>query len=162
MLRSLLSVGILMLVIIACKKKNDDGCTPEKDEYFFSNNKQVDTSRRIQNVVIATAENGNDIVFTYRYSTRVCPNIADDGAVDQLLFQVPAGTTSFDYNSADLLRSSKCYFSRSCFCPIISSKIESGIIKGTRINANRWVVEVNIFVPATGIPVVFKKDFVLQ
>jgi hypothetical protein len=163
MIRWIASLSIVLFISVACSKsKSDDGCNKEKYEYLFSNNKQIDTTHHIQNVLFAEVVNGNDIVFTYRYTSRTCPGIADDGYVDLLMFQVPAGSTNFEYDTPNELRDNKCYFLHSCFCPIIASRIVAGTIKGTRIVNNMWSVQVNVTEPVIGIQLSFNKQFKLE
>jgi hypothetical protein len=163
MIRWIASFSIILFISVACKKnKSDDGCYEEKYEYLFSNNKQIDTTHHIQNVLFANVVNGSDVVFTYRYTSRTCPNIADDGYVDLLIFQVPVGSTSFEYDTPVELQDNKCYFMHSCFCPIIASRIVTGTIKGTRIVNNKWSVQVNVTEPASGVQLSFNKQFQLE
>lgn len=159
-MKQLLPIFVALLIFVACKKKDrDPNCQPESSSYTFSIDKQVDTVRPAPNSFFAVVNPGSDIVFEYDYASEVCMNIADEGHFDKLVFEVPAGSTSFDYDQLNELETAKCYFTRSCFCNNVSAQLVTGSVKGIRINDGKWSVQVNVTDPARNISLSFNKTF---
>ena len=157
----LLFLPVLLLTFFSCKRNSDPNCTEEKSEYTFSNNKKIDTVHYPPTIFQATISAGASIVFSYNYSSRTCENIVDGGHADRLIFEVPAGSNSFEYNDDLDMQNGKCYFIRSCFCANVTYRLVSGTIKGTRISDNQWTIQVNVTEPLSNISTSFIKPFVL-
>lgn len=145
-------VMALLLLFIACKKTNDTACSNnETTTFHFSNNKQVDTLwQPSTGAVFANSVAGADIVFQFRRDVYPCGTVLDAGHTDQLIFQIPAGTTSFDYNDSTVLANANAYFTRMCYCPNVTAQHVTGRIKGTRINNSSWSLQVDVTTPSMG------------
>ena len=154
-------VVLVAVLIASCDKKTESNCSNEDFEYLYFNNSQVDTFHTPNNTVIASIKSGSNIAFKYLYTSVICPNIADDGYFDNLYFEVPGGSTSFEYNDAVELENGKCYFTRSCFCGDVSARVVTGTIKGNLVGT-RWNVEVNVTDPHRNITLSFNKIFLLN
>lgn len=159
-MRSILFISILSLALISCKKDKNSNCQ-EEYSYAFSYNKQIDTTHNSPTTFFAIVNPGSNIVFSYEYSS-ACALIADAGYMDKLVFEIPAGGTSFEYDQASELENGKCYFLRTCFCGNVSSRLVAGVIKGTRIDNSRWSIQVNVTVPVNNISLSFNKQFTLD
>jgi hypothetical protein len=144
--------AIVLLLFTACTKKENSNCPDETTTFHFSNNKQVDTLwQPTTGAVFANSVAGTDIVFQYRRDTYPCGGgIWDAGYTDQLIFQVPGGSTSFDYNDSTTLANANTYFTRMCYCPNVTAQHVTGRITGTRINSNSWSLQVDVTTSAAG------------
>lgn len=145
-------VAVVLLLFTACKKTNDAGCSNNETTLFhFSNNKQVDTAwHPSTGAVFANSVAGSDIVFQYRRDKYSCGVASDAGYTDQLNFQVPAGSTSFDYNDSTTLANANTYFTRMCYCPNVTAQHVTGRIKGTRVNNSSWSLQIDVTAPLMG------------
>ena len=152
----------LIILITGCEKKDNSGCSGQQYSYTFNNNKQIDTVRHSSGSFFATINSGSNLVFKYEYISSVCASIADDGHTDVLIFEIPAGSTSFELKQPVDFQNSKCYFTRTCFCANVSSRLVTGTINGTRLFNNRWSVNASVTEPVNNISVSFNKQFVLE
>ncbi len=162
-MKKLLLFPVVLFLFVSCDKaKDNSNFTDEEYSYTFNNNSQVDTVRHSPTIFQAYVNSGANIAFTYRYTSVICQNIADDGYAYILVFEVPAGSNTFEYNDATDMQNGKCYFLHSCFCANVSSRLVAGTIRGTKVGANRWNVEVNVTEPVTGTSLSFNKPFLLD
>lgn len=145
-------VMALLLLFMACKKANDAGCsTNETTTFYFSNNRQVDTLwQPTTGSVFANSVAGSDIVFQFRRDVIPCGVVLDAGYTDQLIFQIPTGSTSFDYDDSTELANANAYFTRMCYCPSVTAQHVTGRIKGARINNNSWSLQIDVTTPLMG------------
>src|SRR5215813_1650331 len=98
--RSLSLFLLFTAVINSCKKT--DNCIPAQYNYFFSENKEIDTVR-YGGLLLSTQVNpGTDIVFSYSLHGKSCPNRIDGSGGERLTFEIPANSENFNYANADL------------------------------------------------------------
>ena len=141
MLRSLM-ILFVGLFLLSCKKENLSNCTEDTYAYEILTASKIDTITTPGGFYYQI-NSGNDLVFRYTHNGPDCKNIADEEYTENLVFVVPVSATSFEYRN-DQLKNASCYFNRICFCPLITNVIGSGVIKGTKISATKWDVEINI------------------
>lgn len=156
------SFVLALSVLFSCRKQVEkDACTPEQFLYKAAAGRQV---------VIPAAGNqyqvvaGSDIVFEYSHVFRDCPELSDDDGTDNLVFQIPAGATSFTYTDA-ALASIKCYSQVSCFCAFTDAiAVNQGTVSGTLSAPNTWNVGVNVSVSVGGSTRTYRftQTFVVQ
>lgn len=144
--------ALLLLFFAACSKKDNAACSSNETTLFrFSNNKQVDTMwQPTTGAVFASSIAGSDMVFQFRRDKYSCGAATDAGHTDQLIFQIPGGSTSFDHDDSTRLANANTYFTRMCYCPNVTAQHVTGRIKGTRINSNSWSLEIDITAPSMG------------
>jgi hypothetical protein len=140
---------LMLLPLAACKKSNDLlNCeSQETTSFFFKQNQQVDTTHQVTSgsgAFFATSISGPDLVFHYTHSTMACADVIDGGYTDDLIFQVPAGSTSFDYDDSTKLANANTYFVKKCYCNNVTARRVTGRIKGSKINATSWSVQVDV------------------
>lgn len=141
---------LMLLPLAACKKSSDlSNCeSQEATSFFFKQNQQVDTTHQISSgaagAFLATSISGPDLVFHYTHSSMTCAYVVDGGYTDDLIFQVPAASTSFDYDDSTKLANANTYFVKKCYCNNVTARRVTGRIKGSKINATSWSVQVDV------------------
>lgn len=137
---------VLLIMMMACDKKKDNDCDwNEITTFFFSHNKKVDTATHpFTGVLYANSVAGPDMVFEYKKSVSPCGYVLDAGYIDRLIFQVPAGSNSFDYADSTTLANANTYFMRSCYCANVTSEHVTGRIKGTKLTSNTWSLQIDV------------------
>jgi hypothetical protein len=156
------AIIFFILFILSCNKNGLNDCTKDRYNYAFLKLSKIDTSSSnspFQGYLQYQINAGNDLVFKYTHEGPDCKNIADEEFTEFLVFQVPAGTNSFNYQNAQL-ESANCYFNLICFCDINARPVKSGSIKGNKISESRWNVEINIDVPGSANKIILNKIFV--
>lgn len=147
----------LILFCLSCKKNNLSTCTDDSYAYEILAASKIDTITT-QGGFYYQVNSGNDLVFRYTHNGPDCKNIADEEYTENLVFQVPSAATSFEYRN-DQLKNASCYFNRVCFCPMNTIAINSGFIKGTKISATKWNVEINIDLTGSSNKIILNKTF---
>ena len=104
---------------------------------------------------------GNDLVFNYTHEGPACKSIADEEYSDKLVFQVPSGSNSFLYENGQLA-DVMCLFIKIAFWTNGAYKVNSGFVKGTKISATKWDVEINVDVGSSVGRINLKKTFILH
>jgi len=102
---------------------------------------------------------GNDLVFSYTHDGPACKSIADEEYSDKLVFQVPAASNSFLYENGQLA-DAMCLFIKIAFWTNRAYKVNSGFVKGTKISATKWDIEINVDVGGSISRIDLKKIFV--
>jgi hypothetical protein len=147
-MRKLWLVFILLLALGACKKNHGNSeCDPVTATLFY-NNQQVDTIQHPSGEVYASSISGADMVFEYSHINSPCALAVDADVINHLIFQVPAGSTSFDYDTPAKLENAKAYFTKKCYCADVTSRIVTGRIKGVKAG-NIWNVDIDVAEPVT-------------
>jgi len=139
-------------MIVSCKK-ND--CTPAKYGYTYSESKKIDTIQIGGNLLSTQVNPGTNIVFSYSLVAVSCPYRMDGGG-ERLIFEIPAGTISFNYSNADL-KSITCYYENSPVGGL--TKVTQGTLKGKKISNNKWDIDVNLDMPNRGSTLSFANQF---
>jgi hypothetical protein len=147
----------LIFLFLSCKKNNLSDCTDDTYAYEILTASKIDTIAT-QGGFYYQVNSGNDLVFRYTHTGPDCKNIADEEYTEHLVFQVPGGATSFEYRN-DQLKNASCYFNRLCYCPLNTIAVSSGIIKGTKISATKWDVEINIDLTGSSNKIILNKTF---
>jgi hypothetical protein len=138
-------------------KKND--CTSAKYSYTFSENKKIDTIKVGGSLVSVQINPGTSIVFSYSLVAVSCPGRIDGGASERLIFKIPAGTTNFNYSSADI-QGIQCYYENSPLGGL--TKVTQGTLKGNKISDNKWDIDVNLDMTNRGSTLSFTHQFSLE
>jgi hypothetical protein len=82
-------------------------------------------------------ERGKNLVFTYEFSKKDNPAIADDEYIMHIIFEVPLGGTSFRYEAKDI----KIVLMKGCFCSDRGyHRIVSGYVSGEK-TCKGWKVK---------------------
>jgi len=149
----------IFLLSISCKKGSTNNCTDDKYTYEFQEAARIDTLT-IQGGLFYQINPGNNIVFNYTHTGPNCKNLADEEYVENLVFQIPAGTTNFIFQN-NQITNAFCFFKKTCFCNNFALPVISGNIKGTKISTVKWKIEINIDVPGSTDKIILDKFFVL-
>jgi hypothetical protein len=150
---------LFLLIAYGCKKPDtepNNNCTPEKREYTFEANKQIDHQRVPRpdttfEYYTYSVKGGDKIVFTYTWQYQDCPQIADDEGKRTIIFELPAGINSFQLTDSTALRTAKALVTYSCLCyPGGTVLIKNGSIEGHREADNRWQIKASLKIARTG------------
>jgi len=127
----------------ACNKKEKD-CFQDKYDYAFLPASVIDTATIQDTILTTNISTGASQVFQYRLM-HTCPSIADAGWGKELIFEVPAGATSFNYTAADFAKI-KCYYHAFPEYGLIQSRKHplDGSIKGEKTGDNIWKLTINV------------------
>jgi hypothetical protein len=146
-----------ILFCLSCKKGSLNGCSKDVYAYEILVSSKIDTLTN-QGGFFYKINPGSNLVFRYAHTGPDCKNIADEEYTEYLVFQVPSGVSSFEYTN-NQLKDAFCYFNRICFCPLNTNMISSGIIKGTKVSATKWILEINIALPGSSNKIILNKTF---
>ncbi len=142
----------LIFILSSCNKVLRR-CTPEKFEYTFQTNKQIDTVRLTYNdpqfeYYRYQLNNGNNLVFDYTYFYEDCPEIADDEGLRKIIFEVPPSTDYFRIEDSVNLKREKAIVALSCECmPALPVFFKKGWIEGHRTDNNHWRISASLKEP---------------
>jgi hypothetical protein len=149
---------ICCFLIFSCKKDlAQSDCTKDIYTHEYYINSKIDTIVNPAGLFFQINP-GNDLIFLYTHIGSDCKNIADEEYVDRLVFKVPAGSSSFNYENSqltDLL----CLFMRSSFWSNGASGITTGFVKGTKRTDGKWDVEINVDIGGSVGRIIINKTF---
>jgi hypothetical protein len=157
-MKNIAGLLLLTLLIASCNKSSVSDCTPEKFSYDLLVDKKITILPAGQQSRI-NIEGGDKLVFNYTHTFKDCKNIADDEVSEILVFEIPKTDNSFDVSGA-ALGTINCHSQVSCYCANVNAiAIKTGKIKGTKIAANKWVVEVDVTNTITSAKYTFAATF---
>jgi hypothetical protein len=136
--------GLLLLTLLtaSCKKSSYSDCTPEKFSYDLLPDKKITVLPGQQSRI--SIENGDKLVFSYTHTYKDCKDIADDEGSETLVFEIPKTDNNVGVSGAGL-STINCHSQLSCFCANVNAiAINTGKIRGTKIAADKWMIEVNV------------------
>ena len=157
MLRIFYTLFICFL-FFSCKKDSPSDCTPDQYAYEFYPSSKIDTTTTDMRLFFQIKP-GNDLVFSYTHDGPACKSIADEEYSDKLVFQVPAASNSFLYENSQLTNA-MCLFIKIAFWTNGAYKVNSGIVKGTKISTTKWDIDINVDVGGSIGRINLKKTFV--
>jgi hypothetical protein len=157
MLRIFYTLFICFL-FFSCKKSAPSDCTPDQYSYEFYPSSKIDTITTDMRLFFSIKP-GNDLVFSFTHDGPACKSITDEEYSDKLVFLAPAASNSFFYENSQLTNA-MCLFIKIAFWANGAYKVNSGFVKGTRISATKWDVEINVDVGGSIGRINLKKTFV--
>jgi hypothetical protein len=138
-MKSKLLFLLLAITIIACS----DNSSKKTTELRFYENSSIEVLENVD-VFVVTIGSGNNMVFEYQFQIDPEPGIADSGYSEKILFEINSSLSEFSLSDTEL-KSIKAYYRQSCFCENTESvEINSGSILGSKINENRWMIDINV------------------
>ena len=147
----------LVLVFYSCKKNTSSDCTDDQYAYEFYSSSKIDTTTNHIGLFFQIAP-GNDLVFSYTHTGPDCKNIADEEYVDKLVFKVPANANSFFYENSQL-PDALCLFIKYAFWTNGAHQITSGYVKGTKVSATKWDIDINVDIGGSAGRIIARKIF---
>ncbi len=140
----ILACILLPLSIIGCRQTgfSPTNCRDGKCTYTIEANQQIEiTGDSIQQFVNIIS--GDKLVFAYEYVKNDKENIADDEYTEFIYFEIEPSSESFDFQDSEL--SDAALIMRPvCFCvPGLGIPV-SGSLSGSKINNNRWQVDMDV------------------
>jgi len=116
-----------------------------------------------ENCTFTYQENdGSKIVFSFREYWQGKKN--SYGPYRGLLFEVPSGSTAFDYGKEDIASDKVNYGVMCVNCNVVPFQPVDGKIIGKKVNSNNWLVEANVILQAsnsdTRDTITFKQYFI--
>jgi len=145
-------VVLLATIALGCQKSNT--CSPEKFEYTFQTNKQIDTVQfqsyqGLPKDFAYTINNGNSIVFLFKDVYETCPGRTDDGNEAHIIFQIPSASTSFRIADSAALQQAHAMLYRICGeCPPQRGTFfKAGLIEGEKISESAWNIRASLTSP---------------
>jgi len=148
------------LILYSCRKNTSSGCTDDQYNYKFYSSSKIDTTSNHTGLFFQIAP-GNDLVFNYTRTAPDCKSIADEEYVDKLVFKVPANANSFFYENSQLA-DALCLFIKYAFWTNGAHQITSGYVKGTKVSATKWDVEINVETGGSVGRIIVKRAFTLH
>jgi hypothetical protein len=149
-----------LFYFFGCKKNSSPDCTEDQYAHEFYSASKIDTTTTDMRLFFQINP-GNDLVFSYAYNGPDCKNIADEEYTDKLVFKVPAGSASFLYENSQPT-DAMCLFIKYAFWTNGSYKVTSGYVKGTKISATKWNVEINVDIGGSIGKINLKRTFTLH
>jgi hypothetical protein len=140
----LILIGTLSLFLFSCNA-GDDNITDEITRYTYATHSKIVTED-IDDKTFASIEEGDNLVFNYRFSASQNDLISDDEYGERIIFEIAANATSFNYTD-DELALILPYFNQYCFCANTGSiQIIDGSINGSKSNGSNWGIDIDITV----------------
>ena len=143
--------AIILLATIALGCQKAGGCSPEKFEYTFQTDKQIDTVQfqayqGMPKDFAYAINNGNSSVFLFRDIYENCPDRTDGGNEAHIVFQIPSAGTGFRIEDSTALQQANAMLYRICGeCPSQrGSFFKSGFIEGEKINESTWNIRASL------------------
>lgn len=140
----LLACFVISLSIFGCRQTgvSPTNCRSGKCTYTIEENQQIEiTGDSIQQFVNIIS--GDKLVFAYEYVKNDKENIADDEYTEYIYFEIDPAAESFNFQDSEL--SDAALIMRPvCFCvPGLGIPV-SGTLSGSKINDNRWQVDMDV------------------
>ena len=135
-----------MLLVAACSENDrveqQIFISPEKMSKFYYENSQIDTVYSANYLRLIPSSNGMLTVFIYEMNREDNQRIADDEYEEILIFQTNSALNEFTYSNEELSLINLNFQNR-CFrdCTGKFIEIDSGFIRGSRINDRIWEIE---------------------
>lgn len=148
------SIVVLVLFSLcihtACGDDDDYGCSDDTIDGFFSEDMQIEIqATSVDSIVNYIETEGENIVFTLNHNGAQCDDVFDDEWGQDLTFEIESNLNAFHFIDQELL-GLLCHYRQ--FGTWVSSRnylVESGFVKGTRIDATMWDVEVDVNLPVS-------------
>jgi hypothetical protein len=138
----LLTMVTLSLFLFSCNS-DDDNVTDEIIKYTYATNSKIVT-QNADGITFADIEDGDNLVFNYRFSASQNNDISDDEYGERIIFEIDANAQEFNYSDNELI-SILTYFNQYCFCANIGSiQIINGSINGSKSNGQNWAIDIDI------------------
>jgi hypothetical protein len=136
---------IITLILISCKDDNSSG-----DEYNYTYTEKSDliiSTLEDSYMKFGAIEEGENLVFEYRFYAEDEELIADDEYGETIRFEIDSELTEFTYSNTEL-SNIDLVFTKHCYCyfPIDESKDvkPKGIINGEKISENNWKIKIDL------------------
>lgn len=140
----ILACILLPLSIIGCRQTgvSPTNCRSGKCTYTIEENQQIeitgDSTGQYVNII-----SGDKLVFAYEYVKNDKRNIADDEYTEYIYFEIDPSVESFDFQDSELVDAA-LVMHPVCFCvPGLGIPV-SGSLSGSKINNNRWQVDMDV------------------
>ena len=150
--------GIFVVLFSSCGISGEDSFT---ETYVYNINPQSEiisdtTSRQVGadsaiTVYTFSIEPGANLVFEYQRNVHPPDNVTDAGLVEDLVFQIPTGTSSFEIRDEEFA-DANTFYRRGCFCPESGAgfKVTDGFIEGETLSPNIWFVRADVSISGFG------------
>jgi len=136
---------IIAIILISCSHDNSNG-----DEYTYTYTEKSDlTISTLEDSYMkyGIVEEGENLVFEYRFDADDEEQIADDEYGETIRFEIDSELNEFSYSNTelsdiDLVFTKYCY----CYFPMDESKdIEpTGMISGQKISSDKWRIKIDL------------------
>lgn len=134
---------LISLFLISCSSSDDDVENPENTDYIVYQNASL-VINETENGTFMEVEDGDKLVFEYKYSTEGQPEIADDEFTEVVYFELDHNTGDFTLDESDF-EATRTYLGRFCFCGNTGFfPVTSGIIEGEKTGDLRWNVTLDV------------------
>ncbi len=133
----------------------------EKVSFQFFENSNLNIVPAENNIPkFSTIESGENLVFEYRFESEDVLEIADDEFVEVIRFEIDSDLNTFSFADNEL-GDLKIIQRKICFCAFEeSTDALIGSIKGNKISANEWDIQLNITFPSSTVEKVIDKVFI--
>lgn len=136
---------ILSLIIFSC---NDNDSGNQYSYNFYEKSTLTISSEAGYLMKTGKIEEGENLVFQYKYETIGNELITDDEYSEKIMFEINPNLDKFSYSDAELLNI-KCVFTRySQFLEpdsLIHKNVNpTGTITGEKIANNEWKIKINV------------------
>ena len=139
----ILIFSAICLLTFACT--NDDNCTADTIRTQIIDNKTIMTSYDSSTQkIILSVDDGDNLLFEYDFTATQCDDILDDEWGERLIFEIPIGTTDFEYIDADLASINCYHLEYGAWVSSSPDAVTQGSIKGIKLSDNEWEITTNI------------------
>jgi len=136
---------IFVLSLLSCNNKETNSDTYS---YTFTESSTLIISTIEESYLkYGTIEDGENLVFEYRFDAYDEVQIADDEYAETIKFEIDSELESFNYSNDELLNTN-LVFSKHCFCYFPYDELKDvnpiGIITGEKLSNNEWEITINV------------------
>jgi len=144
MKRTILLLTVL-LILLSCDEKESN-----LDTYsytFTENSELIITTIEESYMRFGSVEEGQNLVFKYRFKAHDEVQIADDEYAETIQFEIDPQLENFNYLNQELMNSN-LVFAKHCFCFFPFDELKNvdpiGIISGKKISNKEWNISINV------------------
>ena len=136
---------IATFTLYSCSDDESNGDTYTYS--YFENSELVIANLEDSYMKFGNVEQGQNLVFEYRFDAYDNVQIADDEYSETIRFEIDKGLTEFSFSNDDLAQI-KPAFTKYCFCyfgmEAAKNVDPTGTISGKKIADNKWDIHIDV------------------
>lgn len=141
-------ITLLLILIITFSSCNEKVSNLDTYTYSFTEKSKL-TISNVEGTYMnfGSIEEGENLVFEYRFEAYDEVQIADDEYAETIRFEIESQLENFNFTNAELL-STNLVFTKHCFCYFPFDELKNiepiGVISGEKISNNEWNITINV------------------
>ncbi|MCM5664001.1 hypothetical protein [Galbibacter mesophilus] len=137
---------VLTLVFISCSKSDNN--TDSYIYHFFKDKNLSIISNNETYIKYGEIDDGDNLVFEYRYTTQGEADIIDDEYFENIRFEIHSNLNEFNFTNEELITNSKIVLWKGCNCFFEYDPekdiLPTGTISGKRLSDTEWNISIDV------------------